>query len=677
MPADMLTAALHALALLFEPARLLILVTGVFIGLAIGALPGLGGIVGLAMLLPFTYAMDPYSAFALLLGMSAVTSSSDFIPAILFGVPGTVGAAATVIDGHEMAKKGEAGRALGAGLAASLLGGILGTAVLALCIPILRPIMLAIGVPELLAFTIFGLSMVATLSGRAPLKGLTVAGLGLMLAMVGGGSNSGDLRWVFGSLYLWEGIPLVPAALGLFAIPELAELAITRLRIARQSGKVSVTMSSQWDGVRDTLRNWPLVVRCGLLGTWLGAVPGIGSAVIDWIAYGYAHRTLKNTETFGTGDVRGVIAPESANNAKEGGDLIPTIAFGVPGGAGTALLLGAFLMHGLVPGPDMLGKHLDVTYLIIWSLALAQVLAAGICLAGSRWIAKIAEVRAEVLLPIILPIVAIAAYQGTNSWGDLFTLMAFGLFGWIMKHLHWPRPPLVLGLVIGEIFERYLFIANQIYGVTWLYRPIVLVMFALIAWALYRPMSKMVQGIVQDFRVTHGFRPRLTASAVLTLVFIAFILIGLATSTEWQPAAKIVPYTAAYAALTAAVLNLIVEVLGSGRAAANPDNPVETLEAAEAELGEGTVLRRAASYFLWLTGLLVLVWLIGFLPAMFVFVVAYMTLGFGEPAWRSALYAAVLVVGSWLIFDRGLHVPWPASLLGDLMPGLRRVVDFL
>lgn len=674
MAAEMLSAALHALALLFEPARLLILVTGVFIGLAIGALPGLGGIVGLAMLLPFTYAMDPYSAFAFLLGMSAVTSSSDFIPAILFGVPGTVGAAATVIDGHAMARKGQAGRALGAGLAASLLGGILGTAVLALCIPILRPVMLAIGIPELLAFTIFGLSMVATLSGRAPLKGLTVAGLGLMLAMVGGGASTGDLRWVFGSLYLWEGIPLVPAALGLFAIPELAELAITRLRIARQAG-IEVSISSQWDGVRDTLRNWPLVVRCGLLGTWLGAVPGIGSAVIDWIAYGYAHRTLKNTETFGSGDVRGVIAPESANNAKEGGDLIPTIAFGVPGGAGTALLLGAFLMHGLVPGPDMLGKNLDVTYLIVWSLALAQVLAAGICLAGSKWIAKIAEIRAEVLLPLILPIVAIAAYQGTNSWGDLFTLLAFGLLGWIMKYLHWPRPPLVLGLVIGEIFERYLFIANQIYGPSWLYRPVVLVMFALILWALYRPMSRMVRGIADDFRGGRGVR--LTASGMVTVAVIAAILFGLATSTEWQPEAKIVPYTAAYAALIAAVLNLIMEVLGSGRSAANPDNPVADSTSVESDLDTPTVLRRAGSYFLWLVGLLVLIWLLGFLPAMFVFVIAYMNFGFGERAWRSGIYAAVLVIVSWLIFDRGLHVPWPPSVLGDMVPALRTATGFL
>jgi TctA family transporter len=676
MAAEMLAAALHALALLFEPARLLILVTGVFIGLAIGALPGLGGIVGLAMLLPFTYAMDPYSAFALLLGMAAVTSSSDFIPAVLFGVPGTVGAAATVLDGHAMAKKGQAGRALGAGLAASLLGGLLGALVLALCIPILRPLMLAIGIPELLAFTIFGLSMVATLSGRAPLKGLTVAGLGLMLAMVGGGSNTGDLRWVFGSLYLWEGIPLVPAALGLFAIPELAELAITRMRIARQAG-VDVSVSSQWDGVRDTFRHWTIVVRCGLLGTWLGAVPGIGSAVIDWIAYGYAHRTLKNTETFGSGDVRGVIAPESANNAKEGGQLIPTIAFGVPGGASMALLLGAFLMHGLVPGPEMLGKNLDVTYLIVWSLALAQVLAAGICLAGSRWIAKIAEVRAEILLPLILPIVAIAAYQGTHDWGDLYALMAFGLLGWIMKHLHWPRPPLVLGLVIGEIFERYLFIANQIYGPTWLYRPVVLVMFALILWALYRPMAQMVRGIAGDFRGSRHFRPRLTASAIFTVAIIAVILFGLATSTGWQAEAQVVPYTAAYAALIAAVLNLIIEVLGSGPSAINPESPMEHPTGLEAELGEATVLRRAASYFLWIAGLLVLIWLVGFLPAMFVFVVAYMSLGFGEPVWRSVVYGAVLAIGGWLVFDRGLHVPWPASVLGDFVPALRTATGFL
>src|SRR2546423_8514256 len=231
MQPDMIASAVHALQLLLEPARLLILIVGVLIGLAIG-LPGLSGIVGLAMLIPFPYNLDPYTAFALLLGMAAVISSSDLGTAILFGVPGHVGAAATVIDGHAMARKGEAGRAFGAGFMASLMGGIVGAIALAVSIPILRPVMLAIGSPELLAFTLFGLSMVATLSGRSPLKGLTAAGLGLMIAMIGSRSQAGTLRWTFDWLYLWDGVPIVPAILGIFALPELAELAVSRQRIA-------------------------------------------------------------------------------------------------------------------------------------------------------------------------------------------------------------------------------------------------------------------------------------------------------------------------------------------------------------------------------------------------------------------------------------------------------------
>src|ERR1700681_4362235 len=232
MQPDMFASAVHALHLLVEPERLVILVVGVIIGLWFGVLPGLSGVVGLAILIPFTYNLDPHTAFALLLGMTAVVTSSDFISAVLFGVPGHVGAAATVIDGHAMARRGEAGRALGAGFAASLAGGLVGAVVLALSIPILRPVLLSIGSPELLAFTLFGLSMVATLSGRAPLKGLTAAGLGLMVSMIGSRSESGTLRWTFDTLYLYDGVPLVPATLGLFAMPELCELAVARKKIA-------------------------------------------------------------------------------------------------------------------------------------------------------------------------------------------------------------------------------------------------------------------------------------------------------------------------------------------------------------------------------------------------------------------------------------------------------------
>ncbi|HEX4041995.1 MAG TPA: tripartite tricarboxylate transporter permease [Xanthobacteraceae bacterium] len=672
MQPDMIASAIHALHLLLEPARLLVLFLGVLIGLAIGVLPGLNGIVGMAMLIPFTYNLDEFTAFALLLGMAAVITSSDFITAVLFGVPGHVGAAATVIDGHAMAKKGEAGRAFGAGFASSLAGGVVGAIVLAVSIPILRPIMLSIGSPELLAFTLFGLSMVATLSGRAPLKGLTAAGLGLMIAMVGSRSQSGTLRWTFGWLYLWDGVPLIPATLGLFALPELAELAITRKRIAGDNAP-NINLSSQWEGVRDVGRHWWLVLRCGVLGVGLGAIPGIGSAVIDWIAYGYAQRTEKNAETFGTGDVRGVIAPESSNNSKEGGHLVPTIAFGVPAGASMAILLGAFLMHGLTPGPEMLTKHLDLTYLIVWSLTLAHVMGAIICLACSRWLAQISRVPPEILLPIIVALVFVAAFEGEHDWGDLYSLVVFGILGWIMKRLGWPRPPMVLGLVVGAIFERYLFISTQLYGWGWLVRWPVMAILGCVAWALYRPLSQIVKTLIEQLREVKSLWPRFGAAPAFSVAVIVLIVAAILSSAGWPHDAKIVPLTACGMALTAAVLNLINELFGREEAVVAHADATVKVSAHVDDLGlaDDVVRARAVMFFAWMAVFIACVWLIGFIPAIALFVFAYMCFGFGEP-WPAALgYAAATTSVCYVVFQWALQVAWPPSLLGDLFPALR------
>jgi putative tricarboxylic transport membrane protein len=678
MQPDMIASAVHALHLLLEPTRLLLLFTGVLIGLAIGVLPGLSGIVGLAMLIPFTYKLDEYTAFALLLGMAAVITSSDFITAVLFGVPGHVGAAATVIDGHAMARKGEAGRAFGAGFAASLAGGIVGAIVLGISIPVLRPIMLSIGSPELLAFTLFGMSMVATLSGRAPLKGLTAAGLGLMIAMVGSRSQTGTLRWTFGWLYLWDGVPLIPATLGIFALPELAELAISRKRIAGDNAP-NIDMSSQWQGVRDVAEHWWLVLRCSVLGTGLGAIPGIGSAVIDWIAYGYAQRTEKNAETFGSGDVRGVIAPESSNNAKEGGHLVPTIAFGVPAGASMAILLGAFLMHGLTPGPDMLTKHLDLTYMIVWSLTLAHVIGAVICLACSRYLAKISRIRPEILLPIIIALVFVAAFEGEHDWGDLFSLFFFGIVGWIMKRLGWPRPPMVLGLVVGAIFERYLFISTQLYGWGWLWRPAVLGILACVVWALYRPLSQIAVTLIGQLRDVGGGKPRFGAAPLFSLAVIVLIVVAIASSAGWPHDAKIVPLTACGMALTAAVLNLINELFGREQAVVAHADATVDIRGQTGDLGVAPDLlrRRATLFFVWMALFIAAVWLIGFIPAIAVFVFAYMTFGFGEPPLPSFGYAAATTLLCWVVFHWALSVAWPQSLLGDLFPALRAATGLI
>jgi TctA family transporter len=306
---NVMQMALEALVAMGEPQRLLFLALGVICGLLLGVVPGLGGLVGLSLLLPFTFTMEPYTAIAFLMGLVSVTATSDSIPAVMFGVPGTVASAATVMDGYPMAQRGEAGRALGAAFTASVLGGVFGALVLLALIPMLRPMILSIARPEMLAITIFGLSLAATLSGRSQIKGLLIACAGLVFAMVGQSRGGGNMRWTYGELYLFDGLSIIPITLGLFALPEIADMIIKRTTIARSGTQRQITFRAQLQGAGDTFRNWFLVLRCSAIGAGLGAIPGIGATVIDWIAYGHGARTVKGgRDSFGTGDVRGVIS---------------------------------------------------------------------------------------------------------------------------------------------------------------------------------------------------------------------------------------------------------------------------------------------------------------------------------------------------------------------------------
>jgi TctA family transporter len=283
----MAASAAKAFLTLMEPHRLMFLGLGCIMGLVLGIIPGIGGLTGTAMLLPFTFNMDPYSAFALLLGLGATTATGDPIPAILFGVPGGAASAATVLDGFPMAKKGEAGRALSAAYMSSLMGGLFGALLMAVSIPILRPVMLFIGSPELLAFSVLGISMVAVLSGNAPLRGITAGCLGVMIAMIGTDPQTGTLRWTFDSLYLWDGLPLTPLLLGVFALPELCDLLIARVSISADTGTANI-YKGQWQGVKDCFKHWWLIMRCSWIGGGIGSIPGISASVVDWLAYGHA-----------------------------------------------------------------------------------------------------------------------------------------------------------------------------------------------------------------------------------------------------------------------------------------------------------------------------------------------------------------------------------------------------
>jgi TctA family transporter len=681
--AFMAGAAGKALAALIEPQRLMFLMLGCIMGLVLGIIPGIGGLAGTAMLLPFTFAMDPYSAFALLLGLGATTATGDPIPAILFGVPGGAASAATVLDGFPMAKRGEAGRALSAAYMSSLMGGIFGAALLAVSIPILRPVMLYLGSPELLAFSVLGISMVAVLSGNAPLRGVAAGCLGVMIAMIGSDPQTGTLRWTMDSLYLWDGLPITPVLLGLFALPELCDLLIARTTISKEIDKKNI-YKGQWQGVKDCFENWWLIMRCSWIGGGIGSIPGISASVVDWLAYGHALKTEKGAaQTFGKGDVRGVIASESSNNAKEGGALVPTVAFGVPGSATMAILLGAFLIHGLVPGPDMLHKNLDITYAMVWSVALANILGAGLCYAFSPQFARLATLRYTLILPAVLGIVYIGAFEASRNWGDLFALLLFGLLGWLMKQFKWPRPPLVLGLVLGDSIERYMFISIERYGFSWLWRPVVAVLLIMSIVGLVRPFIADIRrqgGLVNMMRSFQA--PTFHPSQLFTMFYFAVIGSMVIAALSWHFSAKLVPLVVGTIALTVIALSLLNEMCRKPEAAAGPSLGQQAQQEVEQKihmdltsdtghLPVRTVVTRAGRFFGYLLAFMAVMAVIGLIPTVAIFVVVFMRLE-GQERWPLVLtYAGTLVLAIYVAFHVFMSIPWPPTLLGYLVPALK------
>jgi len=316
---DILATALPALgdafSLILQPQQIVFLVLGVLLGLSVGVFPGLGGIAGLSLVLPFMFGMDPVSGLALMVGLIAVIPTSDTFASVLMGIPGSSASQATVLDGFPLAKKGEAARALSAAFASSLFGGLLGATVLTFFILIARPLVLAFGLPEMLMITILGLSMVAILAGRLPLKGIAAADLGLLVGTIGEAGAAGSLPMATYEIpYLVDGLKLVIVGLGIFAVPEIISL----LRHDKPIAGFGALGAGWLDGVRDWARNLFLSIRCSIIGVIVGVIPGLGGSVVDWIAYGHTVQTSKEKSKFGSGDVRGVIGPESSNNAKEG-----------------------------------------------------------------------------------------------------------------------------------------------------------------------------------------------------------------------------------------------------------------------------------------------------------------------------------------------------------------------
>ena len=515
----MLDSLISAFGLIFSGAHFLYLLLGVVMGIFIGILPGLGGIVGFSILMPFIYGMDPVSALAMLIGLIAVIPTSDTFASVLMGIPGSSASQATVLDGFQLAKQGQAARALSAAFSASLFGGLFGALVLTLIVVIAKPIILFFGSSELFMLGILGISMVGVLSGDSFVKGFLACGVGLLLGTMGSAPATGEWRLTFGSYYLFDGLKVVTVGLAAFAVPEICDLLRKNAKIATKDEP----LGKGWlQGLKDTIREKWIVLRCAGIGTMVGILPGLGGSVVDWIAYGHVVQTARDKSNFGKGDIRGVIAPESANNAKEGGGLVPTILFGIPGSGSMAVFLGGLTLLGIEPGPALIEEDLQFTYVMVWSLALANVIGAGMCFAISSKVAKITTIPYGILAPFMIMIICFAAFQVTRSIYDLYTLIVLGAFCTLMKSYNWPRPALLIGFVLSDTLETYLYQAVQIYDWNFFTRTSVITIFVITLISVFLGMrTKKEKTVTHSVKVSDLFKLNLE-TVFLGIIYIFF-----------------------------------------------------------------------------------------------------------------------------------------------------------
>ena len=542
---DALAAALSAV---FMPSALLMLLVGVLAGLIVGVVPGVGTIFVLTILLPVANDMNLHAALGLIIGLTAVSGTSDTLPAVLLGVPGSAAGIATVEDGHPMARKGEAGRALGASYSSSLIGGVFGALVLLMLLPVLRPLVLSMRSPDFLAVSIAGLLFVGIVSGKSFAKGVIAAIFGVLLSLVGLDPVNGQDRFTFGQMYLWEGISLSILFIGLFGVVELADL-MRRGTVIDQPKEAP--LHGVMKGIRDTLEEWRLVLSSSSLGVVLGAMPGIGVTTIDWIAYSLAKRRQGKGPAFGQGNVRGVIAPESANNAKEGGNLIPTLAIGIPGSVGMTFLIAVLSNHGVPPGPQLLTDNVSLAHAIVIFVVLANTLGTLICLLMTRSFARLAYVPAAYIIAVVIPVIVLGALREHLNPLDIVVLILAAVLGVTMKANGWPRPALALGFVLGPNIERYFFLTAQTAGWETLTRPAIVIVLLATGAAVALAVRKVRQtgnGLL--------FRPSSLGDLLLLLAMLLFAGWVVVESAGRSLEIALFPMLAAVAILLLALPNL-------------------------------------------------------------------------------------------------------------------------
>ena len=463
---------------------------GVALGIVFGALPGLTAVMGVALLIPLTFGLPPVVAFSSLLGMYCGAIYAGSITAILVSTPGTAAAAATMLEGPRLTARGESLRALEMTAVASFVGGVFSCFILAGVAPQLARFALNFSAPEYFALGIFGLTIVATLSEGALLKGCIAACLGLLIAMVGMDPLTGNLRLTFDSANLINGVSLIPALVGLYA---LSQVFLTCEDVFRGKRLSAVNISRKGISLAEIWANRSALLRGSLIGTFIGIVPATGSGTASFAAYSEAKRNSRHPEAFGNGAIEGLAATESANNAVTGGALIPLLTLGIPGDVVTAVILGALMIQGMTPGPLLFQEQGALVYSIFISLLLANVFMLVLGMASVRVFSKIVSIPGGILMPLVTTLCVVGGYALNNSNFDLGVMAVFGILGWIMTKASIPLAPLLLAMILSGIietnFRRALSISDNDYTV-FLTRPVCAVFLCISLFILFNLLRK-------------------------------------------------------------------------------------------------------------------------------------------------------------------------------------------
>lgn len=444
---------LDAVATVFSFSTLFIILVGTLFGIIMGCIPGMSSSMAVAIIVPFTFTMDPALGIILLAAIYCASVYGGSISAILLNTPGTPAGAATVLDGYPLTQQGKSGKALGVSAVASGIGGIISALILMTAAPILAQQALRFGSPEYFAVSIFGISIVSSLGGKNPIKGLIAGALGILIATVGMDPINGFPRFTMGSPSLVAGFELIPVLIGLFSASQAFVLIRDALKY-ESTGTISEVSGNILPTFKEITKLLPNISRSSLIGTFIGIIPGIGGDPAAFIAYNEAMRWSKHPENFGKGAIEGVAAPEASNNAVTGGALIPLLTLGIPGNTVTAILIGGLLIHGLRPGPMLFQEHGDVVYALFISLIVSNLLFMAIGLFGVKYFSFILKVPNRILGPIILLLSVVGSYAISNNYHDIWIMLLFGVIGYIFRQMGVPSTPIVLAIILGPLAEE-------------------------------------------------------------------------------------------------------------------------------------------------------------------------------------------------------------------------------